>query len=148
MQTQEAAKTGSVNNVLLKLQPWCSACTAKGDFLLQTACQAGKSDSVNSRNKFTFRGDCSAGREALELRASLETCRSLVSSHILLWHSKECFALSPVASYGLSHPQAKLQAEENAWLWVSAWGYTILDKFCFLGGNSDAGGNCNVGVFF
>lgn len=50
MQNQEAAKTRSVSNLLLKLQP----CTAKGNLILQAACQAGKSDSVNSRNKFTF----------------------------------------------------------------------------------------------
>lgn len=35
-----------------------------------------------------------------------------------------------------------------ALLWVSVWGYTILHKVCFLGGSSDAAGNCNVGVFW
>lgn len=115
VQNQEAAKTRSVSNLLLKLQPWCGACTAKGNLILQAACQAGKSDSVNSRNKFTFWGGYWAGREALEPRASLETWGSLASLHMLLWHIKECFALSPVASHGLSHPQGKLEAEEDAW---------------------------------
>lgn len=34
---------------------------------------------------------------------------------MLPWRVKESFALSPVASCALSHPQAKLEAEEDAW---------------------------------
>lgn len=34
---------------------------------------------------------------------------------MLPWHTKECSSLSAVASQGLSHPEAKLEAEEDAW---------------------------------
>lgn len=150
VQNQEAAKTDSINNLLLKLWPWCSACTAKRNFLLQAACQAGKSDFVNSRNKLTFWGDCSAGREALEPRASLRdlqkfgffTYAPLAYQGVLCTVS--CGFIWLVTSTG----RTGSWGGSRTLLWVSVWAYSILNKFCFLRGSSDAAGNCTVGFFF